>query len=54
MASNKTSADQHAELAQRRRLRRHLSPDLAEVLHILDKFEVADALADDIGSMTAR
>ncbi len=52
LAPNKTTADQHTELAKRRRLRRHLSPDLAEILHILDKFEIHDA--DDLGSMTAR
>lgn len=52
MAPNKTTADQHTELAKRRRLRRRLSPDLAEILHILDKFEIHDA--DDLGSMTAR
>ncbi|HEY7765290.1 MAG TPA: hypothetical protein VIB38_09905 [Aestuariivirgaceae bacterium] len=54
MAPNDTTADQRTALAERRRLRRRLSPDLAEVLQILDRFEFHDSFADDLGSMTAR
>ena len=52
MAPNKTTGDLHSELVKRRRLRRHLSPDLAEILHILDRFETDDASADEPGSVT--